>query len=172
MFRSNSVKSGANAVVNNTSTFATFSTEWQVRQVCRDGADGDLTCAAYTELGLFDYNGYYTTYDSLMVKEFDETGRNPDGTITIEIPRLDTLSCRGLKIIASDESGHVLTTKEYRVPIIVYKSTTTADAKVFHFSEDTCKTCDVVVRPNIKLQAKAGGKVQFRNMMVLRQRQF
>ena len=169
MFRSNSVQSGANAVANNTSTFATFSTEWQVRQVCRDRDDGDLTCAAYTELGLFDYNGYYTTYDSLMVKEFDGNGRNPDGTITIEIPRLDTLSCRGLKIIASDESGHVLTAKEYRVPIIVSQSTTTADATVFHFSEDTCKTCDVVVRPKIKLEAKAksaGGKVQFRNMMV------
>ena len=177
LIRNNSVVSGAEAVEQNRTSdyskggnFTTLSTEWKGLPVggsqSSDYASNKLVCDNFSAVAQFDYNGYYTTYDSLMVKEFDETGRNPDGTITIEIPRLDTLSCRGLKIIASDESGHVLTTKEYRVPSIVYKSTTTADATVFHFSEDTCKTCDVVVRPNIKLQAKAGGKVQFRNMMV------
>ncbi|MGM9745538.1 MAG: hypothetical protein ACI30H_01045, partial [Paludibacteraceae bacterium] len=183
LVRKNSVISGANSVLNNVTTssvcadisasFVTLGEEWMGLRIgsghSSDTEIQEATCTGLSYLGHFDYSGYYTTYDSLMVKEFDETGRNPDGTITIEIPRLDTLSCRGLKIIASDESGHVLTAKEYRVPIIVYQSTTTADATVFHFSEDTCKTCDVVVRPNIKLEAVAegsGGKVQFRNMMV------
>ena len=186
LVRKNTVVSGAKAVEHNTTHFKTLGNdyldsegingEWVGKSVCAETSSttasavlDSISCSYFDYVSTFDYNGYYTTYDSLMVKTFDENGRNPDGTITIEIPHLDTLSCRGLKIIASDESGHVLTAKEYRVPIIVYQSTTTADATVFHFSEDTCKTCDVVVRPNIKLQAKAksdGGKVEFRNMMV------
>ena len=179
LIRSNSVTSGADAVEQNRTptytkggNFSTLGTEWKGLPVggSHSGYESNkLVCDNFSAVSQFDYNGYYTTYDSLTTVKFDNSKRNPDGTLTINIPRLDTLSCRGLKIIASDESGHVLTTKEYRVPIIVCQSTTTADAKVFHFSKDTCKTCDVVVRPNIKLQAKAesdGGKVRFRNMMV------
>ena len=75
--------------------------------------------------------------------------------MTINIPRMDTLACKGLKIIAKDEEGNVLTTKEYRVPILVTSNATTADNIFFRFGGDTCKTCDVVVRDNATLTKAA-----------------
>lgn len=171
MFRSNSVQSGANAVANNTSTFATFSTEWQVRQVCRAGADGDLTCAAYTELGLFDYNGYYSTYQELTKVDLGGN-QNADGTYTIQVSGLDDISCSKIRINVLDgSSSSPLVSSEYKVPIMVNASGVTTTNAIFtkHKVAD-CSECDVVVLKGATLEkapdGAAGDRNEFRDMEV------
>ena len=158
MFRSNSVQSGANAVANNTSTFATFSTEWQVRQVCRQGADGDLTCAAYTELGLFDYNGYYTTYQELTKVDLGGN-QNADGTYTIPVSGLNDISCSKIRVNVLDGSStSPLVSSEYKVPIMVNASgVTTTDELFSKHGIEGCRDCDVVVLKNATLQKAPNG---------------
>ena len=135
MFRKNTVVSGENAVIKNTTTFATFAEEWEARQVCMSGDDGDLTCAAYQELGTFDYSDYYTKYESMGDEiVFEENKRNPDGTVTIPITDLNKQSCRNIRIILKDKDGNVLTDREYKVPIMITTTQGTA------YSEETKAT--------------------------------
>jgi hypothetical protein len=135
MFRKNTVVSGENAVIKNTTTFATFAEEWEARQVCMSGDDGDLTCAAYQELGTFDYSDYYTKYESMGNEiVFEENKRNPDGTVTIPITDLNKQSCRNIRIILKDKDGNVLTDREYKVPIMITTTQGTA------YSEETKNT--------------------------------
>lgn len=171
MFRSNSVQSGANAVANNTSTFATFSTEWQVRQVCRGKDDGDLTCAAYTELGLFDYNGYYSTYQELTKVDLGGN-QNADGTYTIPVSGLNDISCSKIRINVLDgSSSSPLVSSEYKVPIMVNASDVTTTNAIFtkHKVAD-CSKCDVVVLKGATLEKAPDGTAddrnEFRNMEV------
>ena len=127
MFRKNTVVSGKNAVTKNTTTFATFADEWEARQVCRSGDDGDLTCAAYQELGTFDYSKYYTKFESMgddLV--FDTNSRNSDGTITVPISGLNKQSCRNIKITVKDANGDVLKSQDYKVPIMITTDQETA----------------------------------------------
>ena len=181
LIRSNSVESGADAVEQNRKSdyskggnFTTLGTEWKGLPVggsnSSDHASNKLVCDNFSAVAQFDYSGYYTTYDTLTTVEFEESSRNPDGTVTIPIDRMDTLACKGLKIIAKDEKGNVLTTKDYKVPILVYNSTTTADQLFSHFGGDTCKKCDVVVRNNATLtkaaDKTANDKPQVRDVMV------
>ena len=178
LIRKKTVLDGYNAVTKNIGSFYTLGGisesiegEWLGRQV-EQGTDNGVTssCAGFEYVGGFDYNKFYTTYDSLTTVEFDNSNRNPDGTLTISIPRMDTLACKGLKIIAADESGNVLTTKEYRVPILITENASTNSTKYFRFSGDTCKTCDVVIRNNATLTKEADGadndKPQVRDVMV------
>ena len=159
LIRKKTVLDGYNAVAKNIGSFYTLGGisetvegEWLGRQV-EKGTDNGVSssCAGFEYVGGFDYNKFYTTYNLLKDTVFDDTKRNPDGTMTINIPRMDTLACKGLKIIAKDKGGNVLTTKEYRVPILVTRDATTADPVFFHFGGDTCKTCDVVVRDKATL---------------------
>lgn len=163
LIRKKTVLDGYNAVTKNIGSFYTLGGisesiegEWLGRQV-EQGTDNGVTssCAGFEYVGGFDYNKFYTTYDSLTSKKFDENSRNSDGTVTIPINRMDTLACRGLKIIAADENGNVLTTRDYKVPILVTGDATTADQLFSHFGGDTCKTCDVVVRNNATLTKAA-----------------
>ncbi len=159
LVRKNTVKSGANAVKKNTADFATLCDEWFGQHVPKNDADKGVqaSCDNFAYVGTFDYSGYYTTYEELKDTTFEESSRNPDGTLTIEIPRMDTLACKGLKIIAADEGGNVLTTKEYKVPILITENATTNSTKYFRFGGDTCKTCDVVVRDSATLTKATDG---------------
>lgn len=127
MFRKNTVVSGENAVTKNTTTFATFAEEWEARQVCMSGDDGDLTCAAYQELGTFDYSDYYTKYETMGdEKVFDQNARNADGTVTIEITDLYKHACSNIRVKLTNSNSEVLSDREYKVPIMITTDQETA----------------------------------------------
>lgn len=166
LVRSNNVKSGANAVAQNITEFVTFTKEeWLGRQVSKTDAE-QSSCEGFAYVADFDYDGYYTAYEKLSTTTFEASARNADGTITVSVPRMDTLACRGLKILVSDKNGKLLTQREYKVPILVNQDANTDDANFFRFTADTCKTCDVVVRDNATLSVVDGGKNTVRDIMV------
>lgn len=166
LIRKNTVTSGLHAVESNTDGFNTLCEEWEGRIVEKGTDENATTCKEFSNVSGFQYNEYYTTYETLVDNtEFDESKRNPDGTYTINVPGLNKLACCKLKIIAKDKDGIELLTKEYRVPIMVTNSTDTKDG-LFHFEGDTCKNCDVVVRDKAKLTHSNGGVDEFRNMYV------
>ena len=183
MFRKNTVVSGKNAVTKNTTTFATFAEEWEARQVCMSGDDGDLTCAAYQELGTFDYSDYYTKYEPMGEgTTFDEENRNDDGTVTIPITDLYKHACSNIRVKLTNSNGDVLTDREYKVPIMITTpqgtdgqafldlqqnlATKEVDAEgnvidthplSLEEVREICKTCDVVVRDNATLTKVTDG---------------
>lgn len=168
LVRGNKVKSGRNAVLNNTTTFATFTKdEWLGRQVTK-GDDNGVTesCNGFTYVADFNYNDYYTTYDSITNLEI-KGNRNEDGTYTIPIPKLDTMACTNLRLQLK-KKGTIQATREEKVPIIIYKTTDTKNSEFFgeKLTDEVCATCDVVVRDNAQLSHIAGGKQQFRDMYV------
>lgn len=168
LVRKNTVRSGADAIAKNKSDFVTLCDEWTGEHVPKHDEDNgrQATCENFGYVGDFDYSGYYTTYEELSSTTFEASARNADGTITVSVPRMDTLACRGLKIVVSDKDGKIITQKEYKVPILVNKNASTDDAYLFRFTADTCKTCDVVVRDKAKLTHTNGGVSEFRNMYI------
>lgn len=168
LVRSNKVKSGANAVANNVGAFNTFTKdEWLGRQVTK-GDDNGVTesCNGFAYVADFNYNDYYTTYDSIANLEI-KGNRNEDGTYTIPIPKLDTMACTNLRLQLK-KKGTIQATREEKVPIIIYKNTDTKSSEFFgeKLTDEVCATCDVVVRDNAQLSHTAGGKQQFRDMYV------
>lgn len=168
LVRGNKVKSGRNAVLNNTTTFATFTKdEWLGRQVTK-GDDNGVTesCNGFTYVADFNYNDYYTTYDSITNLEI-KGNRNEDGTYTMPILKLDTMACTNLRLQLK-KKGTIQATREEKVPIIVNQNTNTEDPAFFggKLTDEICKTCDVVVRDNAQLLHTAGGKQKFRDMYV------
>lgn len=168
LVRGNKVKSGRNAVLNNTTTFATFTKdEWLGRQVTK-GDDNGVTesCNGFTYVADFNYNDYYTTYDSITKLEI-KGNRNEDGTYTIPILKLDTMACTNLRLQLK-KKGTIQATREEKVPIIIYKTTDTKNSEFFgeKLTDEVCATCDVVVRDNAQLLHTAGGKQKFRDMYV------
>lgn len=164
----NKVKSGANAVANNVGAFNTFTKdEWLGRPV-EEGSDNGVTesCNGFAYVADFNYNDYYTTYDSITNWEI-KGNRNEDGTYTIPIPKLDTMACTNLRLQLK-KKGTIQATREEKVPIIVNQNTNTVDPAFFggKLTDEICKTCDVVVRDNAQLSHIAGGKQQFRDMYV------
>lgn len=173
LVRGNKVKSGRNAVLNNTTTFATFTKdEWLGRQVSmykEDGTDDkgeESSCNGFAYVADFNYNDYYTTYDSIANLEI-KGNRNEDGTYTIPILKLDTMACTNLRLQLK-KKGTIQATREEKVPIIIYKTTDTKSSEFFgeKLTDEVCATCDVVVRDNAQLSHIAGGKQQFRDMYV------
>lgn len=173
LVRGNKVKSGRNAVLNDTTTFATFTKdEWLGRQVSKykeDGTDDkgkESSCNGFAYVADFNYNDYYTTYDSIANLEI-KGNRNEDGTYTIPIPKLDTMACTNLRLQLK-KKGTIQATREEKVPIIIYTTTDTKNSTFFggKLTDEICKTCDVVVRDNAQLLHIAGGKQQFRDMYV------
>lgn len=173
LVRGNKVKSGRNAVLNNTTTFATFTKdEWLGRQVSmykEDGTDDkgeESSCNGFAYVADFNYNDYYTTYDSIANLEI-KGNRNEDGTYTIPILKLDTMACTNLRLQLK-KKGTIQATREEKVPIIIYKTTDTKNSEFFgeKLTDEVCATCDVVVRDNAQLLHTAGGKQQFRDMYV------
>ncbi len=170
LIRKNTVKSGDNAVAKNIystqqecseaigRSFQTLGEEW-LGFIIGKGADAaDKTCEGLAYVGGFDYSGYYTTYDSIGGIK-DLTGQqNDDGTYTIPIPELDTLSCTMMRIKVY-EGGVEKASREYQVPIMVEETKTTTDTifqNKWHDLE-TCKTCDVVILKGATLTKAENG---------------
>ena len=168
LVRSNKVTSGDSAVANNVGAFKTFTKgEWLGRQVTK-GDDNGVTesCNGFAYVADFNYNDYYTTYDSIANLEI-KGNRNEDGTYTIPVPKLDTMACTNLRLQLK-KNGTIQATREEKVPIIIYTTTDTKNSTFFggKLTDEICKTCDVVVRDNAQLSHTAGGKQQFRDMYV------
>lgn len=168
LVRSNKVHSGDSAVIKNVGAFKTFTKdEWLGRQVTK-GDDNGVTesCNGFAYVADFNYNDYYTTYDSIANLEI-KGNRNEDGTYTIPIPKLDTMACTNLRLQLK-KKGTIQATREEKVPIIIYKTTDTKSSEFFgdKLTDEVCATCDVVVRDNAQLSHIAGGKQQFRDMYV------
>lgn len=170
LIRKNTVVSGDNAVAKNVystqqecskaigQSFQTLGEEW-LGFIIGKGADAaDKTCEGLAYVGGFDYSGYYTTYDSIGGIK-DLTGQqNDDGTYTIPIPELDTLSCTMMRIKVY-EGGVEKALREYQVPIMVEETKTTTDTifqNKWHDLE-TCKTCDVVILKGATLTKAENG---------------
>lgn len=170
LIRKNTVVSGENAVATNVystqqecseaigKSFQTLGEEW-LGFIIGKGADAaDKTCEGLAYVGGFDYSGYYTTYDSIGGIK-DLTGQqNDDGTYTIPIPELDTLSCTMMRIKVY-EGGVEKASREYQVPIMVEETKTTTDTifqNKWHDLE-TCKTCDVVILKGATLTKAENG---------------
>lgn len=170
LIRKNTVVSGENAVATNIystqqecskaigQSFQTLGEEW-LGFIIGKGADAaDKTCEGLAYVGGFDYSGYYTTYDSIGGIK-DLTGQqNDDGTYTIPIPELDTLSCTMMRIKVY-EGGMEKALREYQVPIMVEETKTTTDTifqNKWHDLE-TCKTCDVVILKGATLTKAENG---------------
>lgn len=170
LIRKNTVVSGENAVATNVystqqecseaigKSFQTLGEEW-LGFIIGKGADAaDKTCEGLAYVGGFDYSGYYTTYDSIGGIK-DLTGQqNEDGTYTIPIPELDTLSCTMMRIKVY-EGGMEKALREYQVPIMVEETKTTTDTifqNKWHDLE-TCKTCDVVILKGATLTKAENG---------------
>lgn len=170
------VDSGAKAVALNTDGFHTLCTEWEGRIVPKNGVAGetenDITCSEFDNVLGFNYNEYYTEYETFMEqKEFEESSRNSDGTITIDMPAdntLDKIPCQKLKIIVKNSNNEEIIANEYKVPIIVNQNTNTENTAFFggKLTAEICKTCDVVVRDNVKLTHTTAGVREFRDMYV------
>lgn len=173
LIRKNTVVSGENAVTTNVystqqecskaigQSFQTLGEEW-LGFIIGKGADAaDKTCEGLAYVGGFDYSGYYTTYDSIGGIK-DLTGQqNDDGTYTIPIPELDTLSCTMMRIKVY-EGGMEKALREYQVPIMVEETKTTTDTifqNKWHDLE-TCKTCDVVILKGATLTKDEDGKAK------------
>lgn len=168
LVRSNKVHSGDSAVIKNVGAFKTFTKgEWLGRQVTK-GDDNGVTesCNGFAYVADFNYNDYYTTYDSIANLEI-KGNRNEDGTYTIPILKLDTMACTNLRLQLK-KKGTIQATREEKVPIIIYKTTDTKNSEFFggKLTDEVCATCDVVVRDNAQLLHTAGGKQKFRDMYV------
>lgn len=168
LIRANHVTNGDSAVLNNTATFKTLGgenreydgvdgkkhkAEWVGIPIGNDGTSAERDClsgAQFGYVGQYDYSDYYVKYDSIgELKELDGK-RNEDGTYTIPIPQLDTMSCTMLKVKVY-EGGVEKASREYKVPIMIDAAATTKDDKYFHSyaretnSADVCRECDVVI---------------------------
>ncbi len=172
LVRSNKVKSGKNAVTNNVDTFMTFTKEeWLGRPVSKYKSDGtddhgvESSCEGFAYVADFNYTGYYTAYDSIGGLREIDGHQNPDGTYTIPVNRIDTFACKDIRLVVKD-NGTEMVNKTQRVPIMVVANTDTKNDTLFHFSADTCKKCDVVVRDNATLTHTNGGRNEFRDMYI------
>lgn len=161
LVRKSTVKSGAIAVAKNITDFVTLGGEfgeWIGKQI-PDGSDEGVqaSCDGFDFVGTFNYGGYYQTYDSLT--RIDLGGnQNADGTYTIPVPELDTLSCTKMRIQVLDNNGASLASSEYKVPIMVKSSgITTTDELFSKHGIEGCRDCDVVVLKNATLQKAPNG---------------
>ena len=156
LIRKNTVKSGDNAVATNiytaqeecgseiTKAFKTLSDEWVGYVIGKDNAS-TRTCEGLAEVGGFDYQGYYASFDSVTVLE--DLVKNPDGTITIPIEGLDTMSCTMLRINVYDKTTQEQkASREYRIPIMIQSGEVKSTNELFtKHGVAVCKECDVLV---------------------------
>ena len=150
LVRKNTVKNGLNAVAKNKDYFNTLCDEWWGAHVPETSNEVQTSCDNFAYVGHYDYNNYYAKFDT--VTTVDELGgkQNDDGTYTIPIPQLDTLSCTMLRVNVY-EGSELKTSAEYKVPIMVEGNKTTQDT-IFvsdyptqKRTAETCKECDVVI---------------------------
>ncbi len=187
LIRNNKVVDGSNAVANNINNFATLTPdEWLGRQVSMYASDGtndngvESSCDGFAYVADFDYAKYFNRYEAISdsIKITADGVRQPDGTYRISASdiKLDgftdftDLSCSNIKIQGFNNGSEApSTTLDYRVPIIIDASTTTADEASFGFDgfgSVVCPECDVVIRDNAKLEVVKGGYNQLRDVYV------
>lgn len=172
LIRNNTVTSGENAVTSNIDDFVTLCSEWKGAQVPDNNVDNGVaaSCENFTYVGIFDYSAYYVSYDSLTRVDLGGN-KNADGTYTIPVPQLDTLSCTKMRIQVYNAGGDVVLSSEYKVPIMVNASGVTTTNAIFtkHKVAD-CSECDVVVLKGATLEkapdGTAGDRNEFRDMEV------
>ncbi len=88
LIRNTSVVSGANAVSNNTTSFATLGTEWHLYPM--DYSPGQpIACNALIEFGNYDYGGIYTNWQEI---------ENAVNNKKVTIPNAATRPCEELKV--------------------------------------------------------------------------
>lgn len=177
LVRSSSVKSGKNAAEKNVTNFITLGDgqtgvtadcEWLGRQVENNSDDKGVqsSCDGFAYVADFNYNDYYTTFEEISETEL-KSQRNPNGTYTIPVARLDTLACTDIRLQLK-KGGEVIATREQKVPIIITATTATDDAlfSANGLDETICSTCDVVVRDKATLTHAEQGVKQFRHMHI------
>ena len=167
LIRKNTVKSGDDAISNNVyssqeacdehigEAFHTLGSEW-VGYVIGKGDDAaEKTCEGLAFVGGFDYQGYYVQYEEVTTVDELSGKRNEDGTYTIPIPQLDTLSCTMLRVKVY-EGTEEKASAEYKVPIMVEGSKKTNDEVFKKHEVPTCKECDVVILKDAILEKTNG----------------
>ncbi len=183
LIRKNTVVDGSNAVMQNKADFVTLCEEWEGEAIGKfTDADSDnkTTCLNFVFVADFDYAKYFNRYEAISdsIKITADGVRQPDGTYRISASdiKLDgftdftDLSCSNIKIQGFNNGSEApSTTLDYRVPIIIDASTTTADEASFGFDgfgSVVCPECDVVIRDNAKLEVVKGGYNQLRDVYV------
>lgn len=158
LIRKNTVVSGIHAVETNIyatqqacndeigHAFQTLGDEWLGFIIGKGSDAAAKTCEGLAYVGGFDYNAYYVTYDSIGGLKELEGNRNSDGTYTISIPDLDTLSCSMMRVKVY-EGKEEKASREYKVPIMVEDTKTTNDTIFKNKWHDlaACEECDVVI---------------------------
>ena len=185
LIRKNTVVSGANAVSSNKSTFTTLCDEWVGEHVPDTAADNGVqaSCDNFAYVGSFDYAEYFQRYDPVTGKiDLVDLVDNGDGSWSLPTSSFEgtawdgknfhDLACTSVKINGYQKIGSkdsLITALNYKVPIIVDRTTTTDDADLFGFEGDgriICPECDVVIRDNEKLSVVPAGYNNIRNMWV------
>lgn len=179
LIRKNTVKFGDDAISNNVyssqeacdehigEAFHTLGSEW-VGYVIGKGDDAaEKTCEGLAFVGGFDYQGYYVQYEEVTTVDELSGKRNEDGTYTIPIPQLDTLSCTMLRVKVY-EGTEEKASAEYKVPIMVEGSKKTNNEIFKKHEIPTCKECDVVILRNATLEKtdEANDRDEVRNLMI------
>ena len=131
LVRKNTVVSGANAVTKNIDKkFATLCEEWvglQIPDKAPSTDDGVTeSCEGMAFVGDFDYSSYYTQYVEVGTENFDPNDRRDDGTVFVPIDDLNKQSCSNIRVTIKDANSNVLTTQEYKVPIMITTDQETA----------------------------------------------
>lgn len=174
LVRKNSVKSGMNAIANNTfsgtnpicedgigTAFSTLSSEWMGFRIGSGGDAKQKTCEGLAMCGGYDYNDYYVSMDTIkQEKTFEDMKSDPfDGTYVIPVEGLDTMACTNIRIELKDGSDNVIVTKDFQVPIMVSGTKTTTNAIFSSYGKTpaTCKTCDVVIMNTATLTREVNG---------------
>lgn len=148
LVRKNTVKDGLNAVAKNKTDFVTLCEEWWGSSVPKNDdsqAEIQSSCDNFSYVGHYDYQEYYAQYDTAVVVQ--DLQQNDDGTITIPIPRLDTMSCTMMRINVYDKNTQEQkASREYRIPIMIQSGEVKSTNELFtKHGVAVCKDCDVLV---------------------------
>lgn len=161
--------------------------EWAGLQIPEKDVYNDdgvtASCHGFEFVGSFDYAEYFQRYEPVTGK-IDKVNLvdNGDGSWSLNTgsfagtawagKNFHDLACTSVKINGYQKIGlkdSLITALNYKVPIIVDRTTTTDDAELFGFAGDgriICPECDVVIRDNEKLSVVPAGYNNIRNMWV------
>ncbi len=184
LVRRNTVTDGTNAVSQNIEgTFNTLCSEWSGLQITKGTEQQAKTCEGMAYVAGFDYADYFQRYEPVTGK-IDKVNLvdNHDGSWSLPTSsfagtawdgkNFHDLACTSVKINGYQKIGSkdsLITALNYKVPIIVDRTTTTEDADLFGFAGEgrlICPECDVVIRDNEKLSVVPAGYNNIRNMWV------
>lgn len=184
LVRRNTVTDGTNAVSQNIDgTFNTLCSEWSGLQITKGAEQQAKTCEGMAYVAGFDYADYFQRYEPVTGKiDLVDLVDNHDGSWSLPTSsfagtawdgkNFHDLACTSVKINGYQKIGSkdsLITALNYKVPIIVDRTTTTDDADLFGFAGDgriICPECDVVIRDNEKLSVVPAGYNNIRNMWV------